>query len=237
MQIRKQGFTLAELLIVVGVIAVLTTVAIPVFSAMQEKGREAADAANIRSQYLQVMTAAAGAGGDVNADGANRITLTQKKDGWQNENIQKSLSELAAVDGAPAQGGSAWVYYDADSETVTIHYEGGSGGSGGGESSSATYPAGHEVTLTGSSFTGVSSGSHTLHINSPIATTVYIDVVVHAGGSPNSAVKQRIPLTIEPGEHDYPIDIEKNNGSFGISFREEISQSDANALIGNIGIS
>ncbi len=232
MRFRKQGFTLAELLIVIAVIAVLTAVAIPAFSAMQEKGRESTDAANIRSLYLQVMTAVVSAGGDVNADGADRITLKQKKDGWQNENIQKSLSELAAVDGAPAQGGGAWVSFDADSETVTIHFDGGSGGSGGGGGD--TYPAGHEIALTGSGFSSVSSGSHTLRINSPVATTVYIEVVVHAGGSPNSAVKQRIQLTILPGEHDYPIDVDKNNGSLGISFNEEISQSDANALVGSI---
>lgn len=45
----KQGFTLAELLIVVAIIGVLTAVAIPVFSSQLEKSREATDIANLRS--------------------------------------------------------------------------------------------------------------------------------------------------------------------------------------------
>ena len=50
MQIKKKnGFTLAELLIVVAIIGVLTAVAIPVFSSQLEKSREATDIANLRS--------------------------------------------------------------------------------------------------------------------------------------------------------------------------------------------
>ena len=51
----KAGFTLAELLIVVAIIAVLVAIAIPVFSAQLEKSREATDLANIRSEYAQMM--------------------------------------------------------------------------------------------------------------------------------------------------------------------------------------
>ena len=46
---KKNGFTLAELLIVVAIIGVLTAVAIPVFSSQLEKSREATDIANLRS--------------------------------------------------------------------------------------------------------------------------------------------------------------------------------------------
>jgi len=45
----KAGFTLAELLIVVAIIAVLVAVAIPIFSAQLEKSREETDIANMRS--------------------------------------------------------------------------------------------------------------------------------------------------------------------------------------------
>lgn len=46
---RTDGFTLAELLIVVAIIAVLAVIAIPVFSARLENSREETDIANLRS--------------------------------------------------------------------------------------------------------------------------------------------------------------------------------------------
>ncbi len=51
---NKKGFTLAELLIVVAIIAVLTAIAIPVFTSQLEKSREATDAANVRDAYAEV---------------------------------------------------------------------------------------------------------------------------------------------------------------------------------------
>ena len=53
---NKKGFTLAELLIVVAIIAVLVAIAIPVFTAQLEKSREATDLANVRSAYAELMT-------------------------------------------------------------------------------------------------------------------------------------------------------------------------------------
>ena len=50
-KMNKKGFTLAELLIVVAIIAVLVAIAIPVFSAQLEKSRDATDLANVRSAY------------------------------------------------------------------------------------------------------------------------------------------------------------------------------------------
>lgn len=47
----KRGFTMAELLIVVAIIAVLVAVAIPVFNNQLEKSRETTDIANLRSAY------------------------------------------------------------------------------------------------------------------------------------------------------------------------------------------
>lgn len=48
---NKKGFTLAELLIVVAIIAVLVAIAIPIFTAKLEKAREAVDISNMRSAY------------------------------------------------------------------------------------------------------------------------------------------------------------------------------------------
>ena len=54
---NNKGFTLAELLIVVAIIAVLVASAIPVFTSQLEKSREATDIANVRSAYAEVVTA------------------------------------------------------------------------------------------------------------------------------------------------------------------------------------
>lgn len=56
-KMNKKGFTLAELLIVVAIIGVLTAIAIPVFTSQLEKSREATDLSNIRSAYAEVTTA------------------------------------------------------------------------------------------------------------------------------------------------------------------------------------
>ena len=78
MKNNKKGFTLAELLVVVGIIAVLIAIAIPVFSAQLEKSREAVDAANIRAKYAEMMTTAA-TGGTVTDQ---TVTLNQTEAGW-----------------------------------------------------------------------------------------------------------------------------------------------------------
>ena len=49
MKIKKKGFTLAELLVVVAIIGILVAVSIPIFAGQAEKAREATDAANERS--------------------------------------------------------------------------------------------------------------------------------------------------------------------------------------------
>jgi type IV pilus assembly protein PilA len=49
MKKNNKGFTLAELLIVVAIIAVLTAVAIPIFTTQLEKSREETDIANMRA--------------------------------------------------------------------------------------------------------------------------------------------------------------------------------------------
>ena len=53
---NNRGFTLAELLIVVAIIAVLTAIAIPVFTSQLEKSRESTDLSNIRGYYAEITT-------------------------------------------------------------------------------------------------------------------------------------------------------------------------------------
>ena len=54
---RREGFTMAELLIVVAIIAVLVAIAIPVFTAQLEKSRDAVSVANIRTAYAEASSA------------------------------------------------------------------------------------------------------------------------------------------------------------------------------------
>ena len=76
---NRKGFTLAELLIVVAIIAVLVAVAIPVFTSQLEKSREATDIANVRSAYAVLVT-------NYLTDGTvstYSVEARQTVDGWQ----------------------------------------------------------------------------------------------------------------------------------------------------------
>ncbi len=89
MKKNNKGFTLAELLIVVAIIAVLVAIAIPVFTTQLEKSREATDMSNLRAAYAEVMAnylangAQTGAAGTDSATVAT-VTARQTVAGWQN---------------------------------------------------------------------------------------------------------------------------------------------------------
>ncbi len=57
MKKNRKGFTLAELLAVVAIIAVLVAIAIPVFTSATNKAEEAVEVANARSVYGMGMVA------------------------------------------------------------------------------------------------------------------------------------------------------------------------------------
>ena len=81
MKKNNKGFTLAELLIVVAIIAVLVAIAIPVFTTQLEKSREATDMANVRSAYANIVSQYL-----LNADTGYSMTVTaqQTQASWQN---------------------------------------------------------------------------------------------------------------------------------------------------------
>ena len=55
-KMNRKGFTLAELLIVVAIIAMLVAIAVPIFNTQLEKSREAVDVSNMRAAYAIAAT-------------------------------------------------------------------------------------------------------------------------------------------------------------------------------------
>ena len=110
---NKKGFTLAELLIVVAIIAVLVAISIPVFTNQLEKAREATDAANIRSAYAQIVVdyLAADTPAAIGASDKYTVTLKQQKDGWDS-GIE--LPSGMNIVNSPKKGGTATLTCDAD---------------------------------------------------------------------------------------------------------------------------
>ena len=92
MKKNNRGFTLAELLIVVAIIAVLVAIAIPVFTSQLEKAREATDASNIRAAYAEIAASAI-----TDPDTAKSATIAKKQTvaEWQSKD---SMKDIAGVD-------------------------------------------------------------------------------------------------------------------------------------------
>ena len=115
---NKKGFTLAELLIVVAIIAVLVAIAIPIFTAQLEKSREGTDAANIRSAYAEVMADAVSGTLPDDMDKYD-VELKQTTSGWQNSfDFPKNL-KAGSTD--PSEGGTATFTYDETNEKVNCN--------------------------------------------------------------------------------------------------------------------
>ena len=134
---NNRGFTLAELLIVVAIIAVLVAIAIPVFTSQLEKSREATDAANIRSAYAVVQSAALLQDTDADIKKNNTatttfsrtgeegslvytavVTLKQQQDAWQSGTQDIGGISLAAD--TAKKLGKATITYTQSTNTTTI---------------------------------------------------------------------------------------------------------------------
>lgn len=145
-----KGFTLAELLIVVAIIAVLVAIGIPIFTSQLEKSREAVDLSDVRSAYAEVMMAAIT--GDTTAiytkDASQTIynqnenvysitvkPLKQKQDGWQTA-LPITIGGVSSTDnvhwvGTPGANGECVITYippvGASDEAVKFEWKGGTG--------------------------------------------------------------------------------------------------------------
>lgn len=136
MKKSREGFTLAELLIVVAIIAVLVAVAIPVFGNQLEKSREAADLANVRAAYAEVLTEA----NMGNYDKVVTVDLKQKQYDWQSADIitiggiSHSVKEGDTANwiGKPGAGGQCKISFDQEKGTKFVW-------SGNGTSASNSY--------------------------------------------------------------------------------------------------
>ena len=130
-----RGFTLAELLIVVAIIAVLVAIAIPVFSDNVEKSREATDLANVRDAYAEIAYAVnldvdwyyspqyVGFGGY-----GIKVPLKQKKDGWSLDSENLIVGGIRMGDyewggHGPIVGGNCYVTYNPDADKIYLYWD------------------------------------------------------------------------------------------------------------------
>ena len=132
---RREGFTMAELLIVVAIIAVLVAIAIPVFNSQLEKSREATDLANLRTAYAECSAAALTEtaarttenGVTVTVDSGTKVVtctkavvLKQQVSGWATDGdvagvaLKEASANNTTVDKIPSSG----------SVTVTVKSDG-----------------------------------------------------------------------------------------------------------------
>ena len=211
---KRKGFTLAELLIVVAIIAVLVAIGIPIFTSQLEKSRETADAANIRAQYAQVMAEAITVDGNINIDGKDfeKINLRQKQPDWQTETIPNSLGNFSVIEGIP--GTQAWVEYRADTETVYIKFEGesqnGDSGSNGG----------NNILIDSSSWDSTSEWkviNAKLENGKAILTPSYKDSVLKRGGDGTIMLqankKYKLVVNIEECGANLKVRLSNRNGN------------------------
>ena len=120
---------MAELLIVVAIIAVLVAIAIPVFSNAVERSREATDLANVRSAYAEVKSAFLSNGESTSTE----VSLEQAQDGWQSS-LPITIGGISSDDsehwiGTPGANGTCKVEIGSDGN-LTLTWSGGSGSGG-----------------------------------------------------------------------------------------------------------
>lgn len=115
-KLNKKGFTLAELLIVVAIIAVLVAIAIPVFTTQLEKSRDAVDMANVRAAYAEAASAYL-----TDQDSSTDVTYAYKIDGKSTD------AKWAQTDAATAKIAEVDVTMLKQAKGVQIKFTGATG--------------------------------------------------------------------------------------------------------------
>lgn len=116
---NKKGFTLAELLIVVAILAVLIAIAIPIFSAQLEKAKESTDAANIRAAYAEVAVLALDDPDTAHSKGGKFV---QSDENWQNTFTFPSNLTSSAASTKPTNGGDWTVTWDKANNRFNFNF-------------------------------------------------------------------------------------------------------------------
>lgn len=118
---EKKGFTLAELLIVVAIIAVLVAIAIPIFTTQLERSRDSVSISNLRGAYAEAAAAYLSAdgkaysSGNVNiAAGSNDVVVSNvifkgTQAGWAND-MDDELDGFTHTTLTDALGGTPGTY-------------------------------------------------------------------------------------------------------------------------------
>ena len=116
---NKKGFTLAELLIVVAIIAVLVAISIPIFTSQLEKSREAVDEANIRAAYAEASAEL------LTNDASTKVwtvTAQQTKDKWQSAGTDVEKIKIAGIEvGCAYKSGTNKVWNIAIDNTCLLY--------------------------------------------------------------------------------------------------------------------
>lgn len=136
MKNKCNGFTLAELMIVVAIIGVLVAVSMPVFSQQLEKSREATDLANVRAVYAEMRTEAMTASRPYPI--VKSVKLKQKQSDWQyydpitlgSVTHSRSEGDTDHWKGIPGAGGECVISYRPSDDGLVYTWSGGSTGSG-----------------------------------------------------------------------------------------------------------
>ncbi len=116
-KMNKKGFTLAELLIVVAIIAVLVAIAIPVFNTQLEKSRETTDVANLRSAYAEAVAEYLTNESEPKSE---TYTIQQKTSGWNiSPALDTDLNKIASLLKTHASG-TFYVTYSATGPSITF---------------------------------------------------------------------------------------------------------------------
>ncbi len=107
-KLNKKGFTLAELLVVVAIIAVLVAIAIPVFTSSLAKAEEGVEVANARATYAEGMVKV--------VDGSYEATVEKT---YGNKTYKFTYTEADETWKVEVSGGTGVTVYNATFTNAT----------------------------------------------------------------------------------------------------------------------